>query len=100
MEVMEVVDLTADAVEDDYEDVGFETSTPSGNAMETSSFEGQADDSAMNIETLLGDLEQEDSDSVASAGAPEDAPEEAPERQPESSEADSDSVSASLSLGG
>lgn len=96
MEVMEVVDLTADAVEDDYEDVGFETSTPSGNAMETSSFEGQADDSAMNIETLLGDLEQEDSDSVASGGAPE----EAPERQPESSEADSDSVSASLSLGG
>lgn len=93
---MEVVDLTADAVEDDYEDVGFEIITPSGNAMETSSFEGQIDDSAMNIETSLGDLEQEDSDSVASGGAPE----EAPERQPESSEADSDSVSASLSLGG
>ncbi|KAH0601494.1 hypothetical protein MHUMG1_00370 [Metarhizium humberi] len=97
MEVMEVVDLTADAVEDDYEDVEIETRTPSGNAMETSSFEGQADDSAMNIETFLGDLEQEDSDSVASGGAPEDAPEDAPERQPESSEADSDSFKQSHS---
>ncbi|KAG8426381.1 hypothetical protein J3459_008190 [Metarhizium acridum] len=81
MSHMEVIDLTADVTEV-YEDLGFETSIPSGNAVETSSFEGLTDDNAVND----GALGQADADSVVSS----DASEEAPDTQPEGSEADSD----------